>query len=155
MDKNEEKSYKSIAKQEEYELSISEIKGKFFESIFSYFLLKKGFKVEWSPKTGNSQIDIVAYNDNIIYFYECKVSLGQKYLEVASQFLNKVNQLIEKGTFTFGQIKIRIIKDFRVVLVIWNRLDSKRKEVIEKKLNIEIYDDLSGFCNVCNLRHSR
>jgi len=141
LDKNKEKSYKSIAKQEELDLSIADVKGKFFESIISYYLLKQGLNVEWSPKINGAQIDIVAYNDNILHFYECKVSLGQNYLEVARHLLNKVNQLIEKGNFMFNQMKTNVIKNFKVVLVIWNKLDLKRKKDIKKQLDIEVYDD--------------
>ena len=141
LDENEERSYLRLTTQDNYESLKADIKGKFFESIVSYYLLKKGLDVKWAPKTEIAQIDIIAQNDDILYFYECKVTLGQKYLEIARKFLNKIEKLIEERDFILEQMKIDKITKYRIVLVIWNNLDSKRKKAIKKQFNIEIFDN--------------
>ncbi|MCD6092469.1 MAG: hypothetical protein J7J38_00420 [Candidatus Aenigmarchaeota archaeon] len=111
-----------------FENYISDISGKFFESIVLYYLHKKGFvEVQWCLPNQNGPIDIFAKSGDTLYFIECTVSLDQNYLKKAEKLSKKVLSISgDKNS------------EKHMILYVWNDVDPSRKKQIEENFGIEV-----------------
>lgn len=109
------------------------VKGKFFECVVYKWINEKEEydKVVWNHWEEEREIDILAYKDNKIYLFECKVNLHKDNIK------NTITKIKRNVTAI-----LRRNKKYEVIpiLVVLNPLPSDRKRSLEKK-GIRVIDN--------------